>query len=109
MHRAAEVVTRLDCLGRPIRAKTPFHRADRVVPPPLGVWRLRAACRVRSDIAWLEQFFPPPGSRAHEAKRVCAGCEVAAECLDYALQYPQDGVWGGTTAHQRTEIAKGRR
>lgn len=103
------MTTRLDCLGRPIRRKAPFQRADRNSPPPLGVWRLQAACRARTDTAWLEQFFPPPGSRAFDAKRVCATCPVAAECLDYALRWPQDGVWGGTTAHQRTEILKGRR
>ena len=31
-----------------------------------------------------EAFFPEKGGSTREAKRICSGCEVRAECLDYA-------------------------
>jgi uncharacterized protein (UPF0179 family) len=41
-------------------------------------------------------FFPEKGFSAHAAKKVCAGCEVRAECLKFALDNGMEyGVWGG--------------
>lgn len=38
-----------------------------------------------------------------EAKKLCLGCKVVAECLTYALDNPRHtvGIWGGTTDRQR--------
>lgn len=50
-------------------------------------------------------------SREREAKLVCAGCRVRAECLQYALSAKEQyGVWGGMTelerrAHMRARLA----
>ncbi|WP_407672362.1 WhiB family transcriptional regulator [Parafrankia discariae] len=34
--------------------------------------------------------------RPREAKRICSGCEVRAECLEYALENDERfGIWGG--------------
>ena len=41
------------------------------------------------------------------ALELCARCEVAAECLAYALSMPATGdfgIWGGTTANQRIRL-----
>lgn len=39
--------------------------------------------------------------------RLCEGCPVLTECLDYAISSHQDfGVWGGTTPHQREALRK---
>lgn len=35
------------------------------------------------------------------AKRVCAVCEVRAQCLTYALNGDERGVWGGLTDAER--------
>ena len=40
-----------------------------------------------------EAFFPEGGS-TREAKRICSGCEVKAECLEYALHNDERfGIW----------------
>lgn len=53
-----------------------------------------------------ELFFPQKGGLTSEAKRICAGCTVAAQCLDYALNlgYGATGIWGGTSTAERREI-----
>jgi len=52
-----------------------------------------------------ELFYPECGESNREAKRVCAGCEVRAECLAYALAHRERfGVWGGTTERERRRM-----
>jgi hypothetical protein len=71
-------------------------------------WRDDAAC-ARTD---PELFFPqgqPTTAAAMEeaAKRICAGCPVRAECLEYALETGQHtGVWGGCTESERRQLAR---
>ena len=72
-----------------------------------GGWRTRAACRGMEP-----DLFFPHGETAHEAveqttraKKVCTDCPVRLHCLLYALaSHPQDGIWGGLTASQRTRL-----
>src|SRR5215467_9689142 len=58
-------------------------------------WRNRAACRDTSP----ELFFPIGTTgvaldQIDAAKRVCTGCPVASECLEFALATNQEaGVW----------------
>jgi WhiB family redox-sensing transcriptional regulator len=69
-------------------------------------WVLRANC-VGID---AELFFPDRGEPTRHAKAVCAGCEVRAECLDYALETGQKfGVWGGTSERERRSLRRIRR
>lgn len=72
-------------------------------PPP---WTEFAACQfVDSEI-----FFPEKGGSVRDAKRVCAGCAVSAECLEYALANEEKfGVWAGTSEAQRRRILASRR
>ncbi len=43
-----------------------------------------------------EAFFPEKGGSTREAKRICLGCEVRSECLEYALRHDERfGIWGG--------------
>ena len=71
-------------------------------------WRRRAGCTGYPT----EWFFPPagpPGEGAIEARRLCAGCPVRAECLAYALEAPEEvGIWGGTTANERAATRRAR-
>lgn len=36
-----------------------------------------------------------------QAKQLCEGCPVRAECLQWALDHEEFGVWGGTTEEER--------
>ncbi len=54
-------------------------------------------------------FFPEPGSGDgwSPALRVCAGCPVREDCLDYALRTNQtQGVWGMTTPAERQQMLR---
>ena len=54
-----------------------------------------------------EVFFPVPGGSTREAKKVCADCEVRAECLDWALENRQEfGVWGGLGPEARQRLVR---
>jgi WhiB family redox-sensing transcriptional regulator len=35
------------------------------------------------------------------AKRVCSTCPIKTACLEWALEHPEEGVWGGTTRQER--------
>ena len=63
-------------------------------------WMGDAACR---DVDPKIFFVDHPGSgSAAEARAVCAGCPVQAQCLDYALAANErHGIWGGLTERQR--------
>jgi len=54
-----------------------------------------------------EMFFPDKGESVRPAKRVCAGCEVRAECLQDALDHGERfGVWGGLSERERRVLAR---
>jgi hypothetical protein len=47
------------------------------------------------------------GAAQTEAKKICSGCPVISECLDYALDNDiQHGVWGGMTEYERRKLKK---
>jgi hypothetical protein len=57
-----------------------------------------------------DAFFPEKGASNREAKKVCGGCEVRAECLNYALENDERfGIWGGLPEQQRRGIARSRK
>lgn len=50
-------------------------------------------------------FFPEKGESTGLAKRVCAGCPVRSECLEYALvRRERFGVWGGLSERERRPL-----
>jgi WhiB family redox-sensing transcriptional regulator len=54
-----------------------------------------------------ELFFPQRGESSEDAKAVCRGCLVRAECLDYALSINErNGIWGGTSERERRAIRR---
>jgi WhiB family redox-sensing transcriptional regulator len=68
--------------------------------PPAGPWITQAACAdVDTDL-----FFPERGEDQTAAKAICATCPVRAECLAYALETGDPGIWGGTSERQRKQI-----
>lgn len=56
-------------------------------------WRLRGSCRSEDP----ELFFSKSIEDREEAKRICAGCPVQAQCTDLAIEHQATaGVWGGS-------------
>src|SRR6476620_3420815 len=67
-------------------------------------WQERALCAQTDP----EAFFPEKGGSTREAKRICLGCEVRDECLDYALAHDERfGIWGGLTEQERRRLKRG--
>ncbi|MCH9732162.1 MAG: WhiB family transcriptional regulator [Actinomycetia bacterium] len=67
-------------------------------------WQERALCSQTDP----EAFFPEKGGSTREAKRICMGCEVRDECLDYALAHDERfGIWGGLSERERRRIKRG--
>jgi WhiB family redox-sensing transcriptional regulator len=61
-------------------------------------WQERALCAQTDP----EAFFPEKGGSTREAKRICSGCEVRTECLEYALANDERfGIWGGMSERER--------
>ena len=70
-------------------------------------WQDQAVC---AEIGDPDLFFPDKGASTRDAKKVCQGCDVRAECLGYALDTGQShGVWGGTSPEEREQIQRERR
>jgi WhiB family redox-sensing transcriptional regulator len=64
-------------------------------------WRLQALCAETDP----EAFFPEKGGSTRDAKRVCSGCTVRAECLEFALANDERfGIWGGLSERERRRI-----
>ena len=54
-------------------------------------------------------FFPERGASTKEAKEVCRGCVVRAQCLEYALENSEKfGIWGGMSERERRRIRRQR-
>jgi WhiB family redox-sensing transcriptional regulator len=73
-------------------------------------WRAASAC-LNAD---LDMFFPVAvGTAASKqvslALRICQGCAVRQQCLDFAIRSGEkDGIWGGTTPEQRVRARRAR-
>ena len=66
-------------------------------------WQERALCAQTDP----EAFFPEKGGSTREAKRICSGCEVRAECLTYALAHDERfGIWGGLSERERRRVKR---
>lgn len=70
---------------------------------PMTRWRDLALCAQTDP----EAFFPDKGKSSQPAKRVCARCEVRAQCLQYALNHGERfGIWGGLSVRERRTLAR---
>jgi len=69
-------------------------------------WRQEALCAETDP----EAFFPEKGGSTREAKRVCVGCPVRMQCLEYALDNDERfGIWGGLSERERRRVKLSRR
>lgn len=66
-------------------------------------WQERALCAQTDP----EAFFPEKGGSTREAKKICTGCEVKTECLEYAMANDERfGIWGGLSERERRRIKR---
>ena len=66
-------------------------------------WQEQALCAQTDP----EAFFPEKGGSTREAKRICIGCEVKGECLEYALGSDERfGIWGGLSERERRRLKR---
>ncbi|GAB3820224.1 WhiB family transcriptional regulator [Tessaracoccus terricola] len=76
-----------------------------LVGEPEGVfaWQEEALCAQTDP----EAFFPEKGGSTREAKKVCQGCTVQTECLEYALANDERfGIWGGLSERERRKLKR---
>jgi WhiB family transcriptional regulator, redox-sensing transcriptional regulator len=66
-------------------------------------WQEQALCAQTDP----EAFFPEKGGSTREAKRICVGCEVKGDCLEYALGHDERfGIWGGLSERERRRLKR---
>lgn len=66
-------------------------------------WQERSLCAQTDP----EAFFPEKGGSTREAKKVCTGCDVRRECLEYALEHDERfGIWGGLSERERRKLKR---
>lgn len=86
-------------------------------PVQLGVPGVRRPTADDDALAWQsdslcaqtdpEAFFPEKGGSTRDAKKICATCDVKAQCLEYALQNDERfGIWGGLSERERRKLRK---
>ena len=77
-------------------------------------WRGKGKC-ARLPLALSDLlFFPPDGERPGkdkwkretQAKEFCVGCPVTSQCLAFALDTGQIGVWGETGDDDRKKMQR---
>lgn len=70
--------------------------------------------KTRNNISWMKQakcdghghlFFSEMHlTTVNKARAICNECPVKKECLTYAIENDEVGVWAGTTTNQRRKI-----
>lgn len=83
-----------------------FEETDPLVGVFLGRdvdWQTDARCAgTDADV-----FFPDRGESTRDGKRICRGCTVRAECLEYALDLRERfGIWGGVSERERRQLLR---
>jgi WhiB family redox-sensing transcriptional regulator len=79
-------------------------------------WRTAGACLSADP----DLFFPiavgpvavgtAAGNEVSRALRICDGCQVRRQCLDFAIRTGEvNGIWGGTTPEERIRARRAQR
>ena len=98
---AARALMPVEGLDEPLLPATPLVLVDGADDEP--EWQERALCAQTDP----EAFFPEKGGSTREAKRVCTGCDVRSECLEYALEHDERfGIWGGLSERERRKLRR---
>ncbi|HEY9499512.1 MAG TPA: WhiB family transcriptional regulator [Terrimesophilobacter sp.] len=87
----------------PVRLGVPGVRQAVAEDDNALAWQSDALCAQTDP----EAFFPEKGGSTRDAKKICASCEVRAQCLEYALQNDERfGIWGGLSERERRKLRK---
>ena len=87
----------------PVRLGVPGVRQAVAEDDNALAWQSDALCGQTDP----EAFFPEKGGSTRDAKKICASCEVRAQCLEYALQNDERfGIWGGLSERERRKLRK---
>jgi WhiB family transcriptional regulator, redox-sensing transcriptional regulator len=71
-------------------------------------WRASGACLSADP----DLFFPvaiggAASKQVTQAQRICAGCGVRQQCLEFAMRTGETyGIWGGTTPEERIRVRR---
>lgn len=90
-------------VSRPITRHTPTTILPILPSDQNPLYDGRALCAQTDP----EVFFPEKGGSTREAKKICTGCEIRAECLAYALNHDERfGIWGGLSERERRRLKR---
>lgn len=56
-----------------------------------------------------EFFYPDEEGEYHyllQVRKICDGCPVKTECLEWGLKHESQGIWGGKTPIQRKQLRR---
>jgi WhiB family redox-sensing transcriptional regulator len=85
------------------RSRAPWSAPDTYRGSAYPAWMDSGLCAEVDP----EIFFPEKGGSSRDAKQVCRGCEVRAECLEYALANDERfGVFGGLSERERRKLKR---
>ncbi|MGH3247913.1 MAG: WhiB family transcriptional regulator [Trebonia sp.] len=73
--------------------------------PVLGDWHRRALCAGQDP----DIFFPSHGDPGTKARKTCTGCTVRDDCLRYATEADEFGIWGGLDQRERQKLKRRQR
>jgi hypothetical protein len=74
----------------------------KATPHPFA-WQSKAKCRNSSTSIFFDDEDGSNHSR-DRYKAICNSCPVRPNCLETAIIYNFDGVWGGLEARERREL-----
>jgi WhiB family redox-sensing transcriptional regulator len=89
---------------RPTRRWSPHdevHKVGTTYPFSEG-----AACGGLWDLYFPERDGPRPTEDTKAVTKVCGGCPIRQECIQWASDHNEEGIWGGTTKAQRRLLRK---
>ena len=73
--------------------------------PSLGEWHSQGLCAGDDP----DVFFPSHGDPGTRARQICAACAVRADCLGYAIDADEFGIWGGLDQDERRKLKRRQR
>lgn len=69
-------------------------------------WRHKANCKdVDPEIFWPLNDSNPTAAELKAASEVCFGCRVKTDCLIWAKDTGEQGLWADTTTAERRAMA----
>lgn len=72
---------------------------------PLGDWHRRGFCAGEAPAV----FFPSHGNPGTKAREICVNCVVQRDCLEYATEADEFGIWGGLDQQERRNLGRRQR